>query len=253
MTPATSPPTCRTAPRPRWTSRPRHWPRRSRACSPSSRVSRAATRRCARAPPSPWTVSARPFDGKYTVTTSRHRLDPAHRLHDGVLGHRRPGPHHAGPGRRRRTGHDRSSGRRRRHGRRRQRPGEARPGAAALPVARRHLRERLGAHGAGRGRRRTGERWCCPRWATRCWSSSSRATSGGPYVLGGLYNGIDQPGAQGIPVVDGGHGHGQPALDRLAPRPPDRPARRRRQDRGHHPRQRRRQGQPAAGRDRDQA
>lgn len=27
-----------------------------------------------------------------------------------------------------------------------------------------------------------------------------------PYVLGGLYNGVDKPGAQGVPVIDGGKG-----------------------------------------------
>ena len=49
---------------------------RRRECSPSSRASRAGTRRCGPAPRSPMDGLGSPFDGKYTVTTSRHRLDP---------------------------------------------------------------------------------------------------------------------------------------------------------------------------------
>ena len=73
-----------------------------------------------------------------------------------------------------------------------------------------------------------------------------------PYVLGGLYNGMDQPEPAGHPRRRRRQGRGQPTLVRLPPGPPDRPPRRGRQDRGHHRRQRRRQGQPEAGRDRHQ-
>ena len=69
----------RPAPHPGRGRRGRRGARRGgrRARSPSSRASPGATRRCAPARRSPSTASARPFDGKYTVTTSRHRLDPA--------------------------------------------------------------------------------------------------------------------------------------------------------------------------------
>ncbi len=49
---------------------------------------------------SPWTALGAPFDGKYTVTTSRHRAGPDHRLHHGVHRLRRARPQHAGAGQR---------------------------------------------------------------------------------------------------------------------------------------------------------
>ena len=57
-------------------ARPRRSPRRSPARSPSSRASPAATRSCVPARRSRIDGLGAPFDGKYTITTSRHRFDP---------------------------------------------------------------------------------------------------------------------------------------------------------------------------------
>ena len=128
--------------------------------SPSSRGSRAGNPEVRAGAAVTMDGLGSPFDGKYTVTTSRHRLDPTtgYTTSFSVTGVR--DRTHARPRERRRPGHDRAPGRRGRRRRRRQRPGEDRPRAAALPVARRHLRERLGAHRAGR--RRQGPRRAGP-------------------------------------------------------------------------------------------
>ena len=57
--------------------RRRRSPSRSPARSPSSRASPGATPRSARAPRSRSTTSGAPFDGKYSVTSSRHVYDQA--------------------------------------------------------------------------------------------------------------------------------------------------------------------------------
>ena len=193
-----------------------------------------------------------PFDGKYTVTTSRHRLDPTtgYTTSFSVTGvrdrtHARASPSGGGPAT------------------------TAPPGVVVAVVDDVNDPEKTGRvrlrfpwlddtyvsgwartvqAGAGKDR----GRWSCPRWATRCWSSSSRATSGVPTCSAASTTAWTSPSPQGHPGRRRRQGHGQPALVRLAPRTPDRPPRRGRQDRGRHRRQRRRQGQPEAGRDRHQ-
>ena len=107
-----------------------------------------------------------PFDGKYTVTTSRHSYDPTtgYTTHFAVTGRqeRRLFGLASGGGARRAIGRASSIA----PGQRRERPAAPGPGEADLPVAVRRLRQRLGAHraagrrqgpralGAARGRRR---------------------------------------------------------------------------------------------------
>ena len=193
-----------------------------------------------------------PFDGKYTVTTSRHRLDPTtgyttsfsvtgvrDRTLLGLAGGGGPG-HHRAPRASWSPSSTTSTTRRR---------------PAACGCASRGSTTRTSAAGPAPSRpapARTAARWSCPRWATRCWSSSSRATSGVRTCSAASTTAWTSPSAQGIAGRRRRQGRGQPALDGVPPRTPDRPARRGRQDRGRHRRQRRRQGQPGAGRDRHQ-
>ena len=55
-----------------------------------------------------------------------------------------------------------------------------------------------------------------------------------PYVLGGLYNGVDTPPTGGVTLIDSVLGRDQPALVRVPARAPDRPDRRGRPHRGDH-------------------
>ena len=192
-----------------------------------------------------------PFDGKYTVTTSRHRLDPAtgYTTSFSVTGVRdRTLLGLAGGGGPATT---------------------APPGAVVAVVDDVNDPEQT-------GRVRVRFPWLDDQYVSG-WARTVQAGAGKergalvlpevgdevlvvfeqgdfrrPYVLGGLYNGVDKPGAQGVAGHRRRQGRGQPALDGVAPRTPDRPARRGRPDRGRHRRQRRRQAQPGAGRDRHQ-
>ena len=113
------------------------------------------------------------------VTTSRHVYDPTtgYTTHFAVTGRQDRSllGLASGGGRRRRASAAWSIA----PGQRHPRPAAAGPGEADVPVAVRRLRQRLGAHGAARRRQGPRRSACCPRSATRCWSPSSRATSGG--------------------------------------------------------------------------
>ena len=104
-----------------------------------------------------------PFDGKYSVTSSRHTYEPGDRLHRLVHRQREPGPldlraHEQWVGRRLgpRRGVPADPGRGHRHRHRRQRPDGPGPGEAEVPVAVGDLRERLGPYRAAVRRQRAG-------------------------------------------------------------------------------------------------
>ena len=119
-------------------------------------------------------------------------------------------------------------------------PTQSRPGEADLPVAVRRLRQRLGPHRPARRRQGPRRDGACPRSATRCWWPSSRAITRGPTSSAGSTT-ASTPKQQGPRLHRLRLRRGQPALVGLPARAPDRPARRGRQDRGHHRRDRGRQ------------
>ena len=173
--------------------------------SPSSRAWRAGTRRCAPARRSRMDGLGSPFDGKYTVTTSRHRLDPTtgYTTSFSVTGVRDRtmlglasggGPATTAP-----------------------------PGVVVAVVDDVNDPEKT-------GRVRLRFPWLDDTYVSG-WARTVQAGAGKdrgalvlpevgdevlvvfeqgdvrrPYVLGGLYNGVDQPSPQGIPAVDGGKG-----------------------------------------------
>ena len=150
-------------------------------------------------------MSVRPFDGKYTITTSHHRYDPntGYTTSFSVTGRQERslyGLASGGGGSRLRAGPGD------RPGQRRQRPGEAGQGEADLPVVVRHLRQRLGPNRAARRRARTAARWCCPRSATRCWCCSSRATSAGRMSWAVSTTGSTRRPPTGPTLIDGSSG-----------------------------------------------
>ncbi len=130
-----------------------------------------------------------PFDGKYTITTSRHRFDP-------ITGY---STSFSVTGRRNRTllGLASGGGRGEGAGRHRDRPGQRRgrsreggPGQADVPVAVGRLRQRLGADGAagsGQGPRLAG----VARGRRRGAGGVRAGDFGRPTVVGGLFNGVD--------------------------------------------------------------
>ena len=118
-----------------------------------------------------------PFEGKYTITSAKHRFDPTtgyttsitvtgkqDRSLLGLASGAVPFP--ADPGR----GGDRP-------GQRRTRSGQDGPGQDQLSMALGGLRQRLGPRRVPGRRARTGAGSCCPRSATRCWWASSSRTS----------------------------------------------------------------------------
>ncbi|MCB0896389.1 MAG: VgrG-related protein [Nocardioidaceae bacterium] len=146
-----------------------------------------------------------PFDGKYTVTTSRHRLDPSsgYTTSFSVTGVRD----------RTLLGLTADGGL----------PATAPPGAVIAVVDDVNDPERTGRvrlrfpwldgeyvsgwartvqSGAGKDRGAL----VLPEVDDEVLVVFEQADFRRPYVLGGLYNGVDQPSAQGIPVVDSGKG-----------------------------------------------
>ena len=187
-----------------------------------------------------------PFDGKYTITTARHRYEPTNGGYTTAF---------SVTGRQERSLYGLTAG-----GSRAAAgagvviaqvsdandPQQAGPGEADLPVAVRRLRQRLGPHRAARRRQGPRRDGASPRSATRCWCLRAGRPQR-PYVLGGLYNGIDKPSTKGPTTRRRGLRRRQPPLVRLAQRAPDRPARRGRQDGGDHRRNRRRQAEDLPG------
>ena len=165
-----------------------------------------------------------PFEGKYTITTSRHRYDPATRLHHRVRGHRPAGAEPVQPGVRT-VGGIADARRGDRRGQRLQRSAEAGSGQADLPLAVGHLRQRLGPDGAGRsgqGPRRHGD----PRGRRR---GAGDVRAGGHRPAVRHRRAVERQGhpAGRIPRPDRLRvRRGEPAQRGVPPRPPDRPARR---------------------------
>ena len=145
-----SPPTSRTAPRPRSTPRPRRWPSRSPGRLPNSTGSRRETRAARERRLSPSTAWAH----RSTASTPSRPPGTAttrHRVHDLVRGDRAAGAQPV------RADHRRVPADRAAAGWSSPRSATPRtrstgPGEAGVPVAVRRLRQRLGAHGAGRRR-----------------------------------------------------------------------------------------------------
>ena len=221
---ATWPPTSRTGARPRSTRRPRRWPTNWPVRSRSSRVPRGETRSCGPGQSVSIDGLGEPFDGKYTITTSRHRFDP-------ITGY---STSFSVTGRRDRTMLGLASG-----GGRGKAPAgivigqvsdaadpeKAGPGQADLPVVVGRLRQRLGADGAagsGQGPRLAGVARGRRRGAGGVRAGELRPAHGGrrPLQRGGHH----APGSGGSGRRR--HRADQPPLDGLPAGAPDRSGRR---------------------------
>ena len=174
-----------------------------------------------------------PFDGKYTITTSRHRFDPTTgyttafavtgRQERSLLGLASGGGGRAGAGRR---------GRRPRSATPTTRRSQGRVKLTFPWLSDDYVSDWARTVQPGAGKDRGGD-GACPRSATRCWSPSSRATSAARTCSAACTTASTPRAGPG----DAGRrrlGRGQPPLDGLPARAPDRPARRGRPDRGHH-------------------
>ena len=181
-----------------------------------------------------------PFDGKYTITTSRHRYDPITGYTTAFSVTGRAGAQPVRPGLRRRRVRGGGQG-----------PVVAQVSDANDPEQQARVKltfpwlsdtyvsdwARTVQPGAGKDR----GAMVLPEVGDEVLVIFEQGDIRRPYVLGGLYNGIDTPPTGGTEADRRQLRRDQPSLDGVPPRPPDRPDRRGRPDRGHHPVHHRRQ------------